>query len=339
MKKLLLGILVLATTAVNAQNSLFDNISTTDQYEEYWSVWDEDGDGLYVIRERRFVVKFELKYLATGEGYSYVAVVDEGDKIGHVVDGGNAVTGYDFCKGYPYESVMRHQYEKHGLVSIGDYVFVLDKVSEDGTSFNGIESVYIKRKVSTDAEGDKTEKKKKFSFKDIANAVKDNYTGSESTPNYGEEHKTLESTNLDKLITDYLVKMKAKQDARTSAEKQKDKNIENAKGQEDADIQAYNDSIKATPEYKKMKEHQKRMEQMDSEDAKSEVTFVNKKGSDIYIYTEDQRGMNGTKITPNSSTKVDCSHNYTFKFDSWANGNGTSFYEANTNCGGSFTIR
>lgn len=339
MKKRILGIALFITTMVSAQGSLFENISTTDSYDEYWAVYDEDGDGFYKTGEQRFIVKFEVKKLATGEGYSYAAIVTEKGKIGHVVDGGNAVTGYDFCKGYPYESVMRHQYEKHGLVSIGDYVFILSNVSEDGTSFKGIESVYIKRKVSADIEGGKTEKKKKFSFKDVANAVKDNYTGSESTPNYGEAHKKLESTNLDKLITDYLVKMKAKQDARSAAEKQKDKNIENAKGQEDADIQAYNDSIKATPEYKKMKEYQKRMNEMDKEDAKSEVTFENKTGKDIYVYTEGQRGMNGTRITVNSSKTVDCTHNYTYKYDSWDNGNGTPFYNANTNCGGSFTIK
>ncbi len=336
MKKLFLGLLLFVVCGATAQNNLFSNISTTDQYDEYWSVWDEDGDGLYVIRERRFVVKFELKYLATGEGYSYAAVVDEGDKIGHVVDGGNAVTGYDQCKGYPFESVMRHQYEKHGLVAFGDYVFILDNVSEDGTSFNGIESVYVKKAASAANEDGKTEKKKKFSFKDLTNAVKDNYTGSESTPNYGEAHKTLESTNLDELITEYLVEMKAKQDARSAADKQKDMNIENAKGQEDADIQAYNDSIKATPEYKKMKEYQKRMNEMDKEDAKSEVTFENKTGKDIYIYTF---GKNGTRIHVNSSTTVDCTVDYTYKFDSWDKGNGTPFYNANTNCGGSFTIK
>lgn len=292
MKNLILALLVLVTTTATAQKSLFDNISTTDSYDEYWSVWDEDGDGLYVVREQRFIVKFEIKKLATGEAYSYAAVVSEGDKIGHIVDGGNAVSGYDHCKGYPYESVMRHQYEKHGLVSIGDYVFILSKVSEDGTSFNGIESVYVKRAASSGTAEGGTAKKKKFSFKDIANAVKDNYTGSESTPNYGEAHKKLESTNLDKMITDYLVAMKAKQNARTSAEKQKDKNIENAKGQEDADILAYNDSIKATPEYKKMKAHQKAMEEMENGSSSSSSTSSSKT-VEVYV---DPSGKGTVKI-------------------------------------------
>ena len=38
--------------------------------------------------------------------------------------------------------------------------------------------------------------------------------------NYGAAHKALQKLNLNEMITDYLVAMKAKQDGRTSAEKQ-----------------------------------------------------------------------------------------------------------------------
>ena len=70
------------TSITIAQNSLFKSISTTDQYTGYTSVVDTDKDGVYVIANRQFVVKFELKTLPTGEGYSVSAVVDKGDKKG-----------------------------------------------------------------------------------------------------------------------------------------------------------------------------------------------------------------------------------------------------------------
>ena len=67
------------------------------------------------------------------------------------------------------------------------------------------------------------------------------------------------------------------------------------------------------------------------------VTIINKTGEDIYLYEEGYR--NGTRINVNSSTKVDCSVNYTYKFDSNASGSGTECYSANSACGSSITIK
>lgn len=295
MKNLLLVMLLFVTIGATAQKSLFDNISTTDSYDEYWDVQSKE-DGTCFIREKRFIVKFETDYLPSGEGIAIKAVVSEGDKKGHVVEGSNVVENYNMCKGYPYESVLSHKYNKTAFVAIGDYVFVINGVSEDGTSFKWFDHVFIKRATTTttNAAGETKEepKKKKISFKDIANAVKDNYTGGTSSVNYGEAHKELEGKDLKKMVTDYLVAMKAKQDGRSSSEKQKDKNVTDAKALYDSDVDAYNDKIKASPEYKKMKAHQKAMEEMENGSSSSSSTSSSKT-VEVYV---DPNGKGTVKI-------------------------------------------
>jgi len=354
MKKIMLGVALLVSTATIAQNGLFSNISTTDQYTGYRSVVDNDNDGVYEIRDRQYVVKFKLKTLTTGEGYSVSAVVDKGDSKGKesTLD---VVEGSFTCKGYPYESIIRHKSNKEGIVAIGDYIFFLKGISDAGTSYTSIDEVYIKEGVSGGGNADKPEKKK-MSFKEKMLALKNASTGATSA-NYGSEHKALESQNLRKLITDYLVAMKAKQDARTAKEKQSDKNILNAreaivskakatkdaeKAKRDAEwaeAKRYNDSIKATPEHQDLERRKRQNEanyQSRNGGTQGKVTIYNKTGKDIYIYQDGAR--NGTRINVNSSTKVDCTSNYTYKFDSNAGGSGSTCYSANSGCGSSITV-
>ncbi len=210
--------------------------------------------------------------------------------------------------------------------------------------------------------GSEKKEKQKVSFKEKMLALKNASTsgGMVISANYGSEHKYLESQNLRKLITDYLVEMKAKQDARTAKEKQSDANISKskdaivakakatkaaAKAKNDAEwaeAKSYNDSIKATPEHQDL-ERRKRQNEANYQSrnggsqTQGKVTIYNKTGKDIYIYADGNR--NGTRINVNSSTKVDCSSNYTYKFDSNSGGSGTSFYGTNSGCGSSITVQ
>jgi len=333
MKRIILGMALFASTFALTQNSLFSNVSTTDQYYRFFSVQDADKDGIYEIKDRDLIVKFNKKELSTGEGYRLESIIDIGNSKGKLLQKMDAVHGYSNCVGYPYESNIRDRTSREGIVSIDDYVFVLTNMSKDGTSFDGISTVFIKKAAS----GTKTSdgKKKKLSFKEkmkaLKNAVKD-----AKTPNFGPEHKALQSKNLNTYITDYLVAMKAKQDGRSAAEKQKDNNIIKAKNQDAADIKAYNDSIKATPEYAKLKAHQARMKAMENGTSAKSVTIYNKSGRDIYIY--ENGSSNPSRINANSSTKVNCTSNYTYKYDPNSGGSGSTCYSANSRCGSSITV-
>ncbi|NOR28470.1 MAG: hypothetical protein GQ540_08080 [Lutibacter sp.] len=334
---------------------MFKNISTTDQYTEYRSVVDSDNDGVYEIRDRQFIVKFELKTLPTGEGYSISAIVDKGSNKGKssTMD---VVEGNFSCKGYPYESVIRDTSKKEGIVAIGDYIFFLKGISDEGTSYASIDDVYIKEGASGGNNADKPTKKK-LSFKEKMKALKNASIPGATSANYGSEHKALESQNLRKLITDYLVAMKAKQDARTAKEKQSDKNILNAKeviaskekakrdaekakrDAEWAEAKRYNDSIKATPEHQDLERRKRQNEanyQSRNGGTQGKVTIYNKSGRDIYIYQDGS--SNGTRINVNSSAKVNCASNYTYKYDANAGGKGSVCYSANSRCGSSITV-
>ncbi|WP_452232301.1 hypothetical protein [Lacinutrix sp. MEBiC02595] len=324
MKKTILAFaLLLVATITQAQNSLFTNISTTDQYQEYWTVYDESGDGVYTATDKRFPVSFQTEYLATGEGYKIEVVIEEeGNNKGVVQHRYNAVDNYYLASGYPFESVLKHKYKKDGFVSIGDYVLLLAGISDDNTSFKGIEKIYIKKGTATpskEAEKVQEPKKKKMSFKEKMKALKSK-AGGISSGNSGIKIK-----DLRKNITDYLVAMKAKQDARTSAELKGDKNIIAARDRGDADLKKYNDSIKATPEYKRtMAFHKKR--------AGEKVTIRNETGRIIYVFEKgDDRTFSGTELWDNGSTDKECDGDYSYSFSK--KGSGTQCYTANTACG------
>ncbi len=358
----MIAAILLISAITTAQKSLFENISTTDQYTEYRAVVDTDKDGVYEIGDRQFVVKFELKTLSTGEGYSITAIVDKGDKKGKTstID---VVEGNFTCKGYPYESVIRSTSNKDGIVAIGDYVFFLKGVSEEGTSYTSIDDVYIKEGASVennDGKQKKAEKKKKLSFKDKLKKLKSG--GVVIKANYGSEHKALQSQNLRKLITDYLVAMKAKQDARTAKEKQSDKNIlksrdaivlkaKEAKAAEKAkrdaewaDAKRYNDSVKATPEWQDL-QRRKEQNERNYQGAKSKntVTLRNNSGRAIYVGTSGSRNP-GTKINAGSTASWSCSQDAYIQIITKSGGSNAysstsqKVYSKNSGCGKTINV-
>ena len=74
MKQLILAVVLLITTATQAQNSLFDNISETDVYNVYLKV-SKTGNGTYKAEQRGTPVKFKKEYLQTREGYKFSTIL------------------------------------------------------------------------------------------------------------------------------------------------------------------------------------------------------------------------------------------------------------------------
>ena len=75
----------------------------------------------------------------------------------------NALEEYSTWSGYPYDNYMRHRPTKSGLVAIGDYVFDLYKMPENGFSYGGIATVFIKIDIkNTDGGNRGTEIKSKI---------------------------------------------------------------------------------------------------------------------------------------------------------------------------------
>lgn len=345
MKKIILSLVFLFTISITqAQNSLFDNISTTDQYYRFFLVQDKDGDGIHEISDRDLIVKFNISRLPTGEGYGINSVIDQGNEKGKVLDGMDAVNGYATCKGYPYESIIRDRHSTDAYVAIGEYIFKLYNMSESGDSYEGISHVFIKvdkdKSETTDA-GKKKKAKKKGSFMSKLKALKNASSGKAS---YGSAHKELQSQNLDKLITDYLVAMKAKQDNRPSEQKQKDKNIIAAKNRGEQDIKRYNDSIKVTPEYKDL-QRRKRQNELNYQASKSKNTVTLRNNSELTIYVGKSGSRNpGTKISSGGTATWNCDTDAYLQNITKSGGSNaysttkTRVYSANSGCGKTINI-
>ncbi len=334
------AVVLLMTTVTIAQNNLFSNISTTDQYHRYFSVQDHNNDGIYEIKDRDLIVKFKTKTLVTGEGYRLEAVIDQGNEKGKVLKKMDAL-GYSTCVGYPYESYIKHRPTKTGFVAIGDYAFLLYEISKSGISYGGISQVFIKIDKNKTKTANTGKKKKKDSFMSKLKALKNASSGKS---NYGAAHKKLESLNIDKMITDYLVAMKAKQNKRTAKQKQHDKNIIVAKNKGADDIKKYNDSIKATPEYQDLQRRKRQNEKnYQSSQNRNIVRLRNNSGSTIYIGTSGSRNK-GTKINAGSTAKWDCTKDAYLQKMTKSGGNNTysstshKIYSKNSNCGTTVSI-
>ena len=357
MKQLILAVVLLITTATQAQNSLFDNISETDVYNVYLKV-SKTGNGAYKAEQRGTPVKFKKEYLPTGEGYKFSTILQEGPKKGETAFTIDISDEKLTCTGYPYESVISGDDGgyRYYYVSIGDYFFSLEGVSTKFATFKGIGAVYIKagKPEKGDAEKKKKKTKKKNSFFSKMKALKNQALG--SVGSFGPEYKEFKNKNMDKIITDYLVAMKAKQDGRTAKQKQSDTNVANltknkmakekaAKDASWAEAKRYNDSVKATPEWQEQ-DRRIKLNRANYEGAQkaSVVTLRNTSGSAIYVGRSGSVNR-GTEIPAGGTGKWDCDadayiQRHTIEGGSNAyRSTSTKVYSKNSGCGDTITVR
>ena len=347
MKKIILAVVLLVTTVLQAQKSFFENISEEDTYNLYTKV-SKNGNGTYKAEKRESAVKFKKEYLTTGEGYKFSTIIQEGSKKGETEMTIDLSSKKLTCTGYPYESVIsgKDWGVRYYYASIGDYVFALDGVSTKFATFKGINAVYIKAGAASGKAKVEKKKKKKNSFFAKMRALKNKAAG--SIGSFGPEYKEFKNKNLDKIITDYLVAMKAKQDGRTAAQKQSDINVANlaknkmakekaARDAEWAEAKRYNDSVKATPEWQDL-ERRKKLNEANYQAAQkaNKVTLRNTSGSTIYVCPQ---GMNSheIEISAGGTGKWDCDTDGYLQ----VNGKATNIkvYSKNTGCGNTITVR
>ncbi|MFT5916172.1 MAG: hypothetical protein ACI81T_002676 [Bacteroidia bacterium] len=245
-KTIILFVFVLLTNfSLSAQKSLYEALEAHEEgtkFQEYWSVSENSNkEGESFTDGKRYVVTIKMEKLPSGTPCGFSLIKEEKKSS---AGGADVLGDYNRHISYPVKAI-RHGYTGKGYVAIGDYIFGLDGISKDGVSFKRISSIFIK------IGGEKSEGgvKKKLSLKEKLKAAKEKLTYA-----YGPEHKKACQTDLKKLIGDYLTEMKSKEDAHTLTAKEKATiaEVKFARENKDASIKAYNDSIKATPEYQKM---------------------------------------------------------------------------------------
>ena len=351
MRTIIILVALFISTIVIAQNNLFDNISTTDQYTEYSSVTASGVNGDYIIKNKYAIVKFHKEYLPTGEGYEVKIIVDhEGEHKGKTRFLLDATTEGIVCNGQPYESVLTISKQYKSFVAIGDYVFVLYGAEDDGVSFTKIDRVFIKNGAldATETEG----KKKKLSFKDKLLALSATKAGG---GHFGPEHKALQNQNIKKLISDYLVAMKVKQNNRTSTELKKENNVKIAKNKriakdvqsekdEWAEAKRYNDSIRATPEHQDL-ERRKRQNEANYKAARAQNNVTLRNNSNRTIYVGRNLSANrGTEVPAGGTADWHCDLDAYIQVHTIEGGSNayrstkTKVYSKNSGCGKTISI-
>ncbi|MDO6598419.1 hypothetical protein Q4512_15985 [Oceanihabitans sp. 2_MG-2023] len=333
MKKIIFSVvLLLVATITKAQKNFYEAMEANGESAIYEGFADQsaNGDGTYNFTRGKPAISLKVTRLVTGQPVGFVATpVDKG------VSGFSQteLSNYVRVDSYPNVLYIKHKYTKDAYMMTDDILFVVSNTSDsDVPKLANVKAFYVlvkERGETVTKEG--AGKKKKGGF---MARMKAKVEGVGQSPTF----KYIKRVNIEKVFNDYVTAMKAKQaNPLTTKDKMEIAKIRRAREAGDEEIKRYNDSIKATPEYAKLKTHQARMEQMDNNNARNLITINNKTGRDIYIYQNGSR--NGTRINANSSTKVTCNSNYTYKFDSNSGGTGTAFYSANANCGSSVSVR
>ncbi|MCO7186502.1 hypothetical protein HER15_07345 [Tenacibaculum mesophilum] len=335
MKKIfLLSVLTLLTITIQAQQTLFEALENNGDGATYQGFGGlvAKGDGTYNFNTDYLPVKIELERTPSGIPVGFEArFISENKRAFRETE----LSDYGTIDNYVYPMSIKHGYTKKGYMVIDDLLFELRKIY-DGSAprMENVTSVYVlvkDRKATA-----KTPKKKKGGFLSRMKAKIKSARNSSvpSSPTY----KYLTSLNLDKKFNDYVVAMKKKQAIPlTAKDKAKIGAIKKAKKMDADEIKRYNDSIRATPEYKKLKEHQARMKAMDEGNALTTVTFINRTGKDIYVFKAGSK--NSTTIRANSSSKFNCSYSYSYKFNPNSGGSGLQLYNANSGCERSVIVK
>ncbi|WP_034058862.1 hypothetical protein [Lacinutrix jangbogonensis] len=317
-----------------AQKNFYEAIEANGETTTYegFAGKSANGDGTYNFERGVPAVKLTVKRLATGQpvGFKAVPVLENYGGFSET-----ELSDYGRVDSYPNVMSIKHDYTDDGYMMIDDLLFVVDNIPDNGVpKLGNVTSIFVmvKDRAETKAETGKKKKKKGGLLGRMKAKLKN--AGRKTSPAF----KYIKTVNIEKKFNDYVTAMKTKQAIPlTSKDKADIAKIKRAREAGDEEIKRYNDSIRATPAHKKLVAHQARMKQMDNNNAKKTVTIINKTGKDIYVYKEGSR--NGTRINSNSYTKVDCSFNYTYKFDSNSGGAGSSCYTANSGCDRSVTIK
>jgi uncharacterized protein YdaT len=238
--------------------------------------------------------------------------------------------GYWNTDHYTHPSFIRHSRSGRGYAMIDSVLFYFDNISKDGSSFK-IRNIFIPEieVAGGEAKTSKPKKGKKLSLKQRMEAVKMKMASKLGSPMWNKASKM----NLEESVKAYFKKMKARQSAHTYSAKE----LKEIQGQKDAlkknakNIKAYNDSIKATPEYQEMLARRSRANKGSSESSKK-VTIKNNSSKSIDIMAS--AGPRISSIPGGSSRTFDCNRDlYLGYMDGTVNKKGSLIYGKNSGCG------
>ncbi|WP_299436395.1 hypothetical protein [uncultured Aquimarina sp.] len=336
MKKIiLLTICALCTITLQAQKSFFEALEANGENAIYEGFTDISPNGGGTCNFARSLPKVKVSILRIGGGIPVGFVGKPVSKDWGEI-GETELSDYGRMDSYPHTMNMKHTYTKEGYVIVDDIIFILDKIPDGGVpSVNDITKVYalVKNGETT------TKKKKKGGF---LGKMKQKLNSAGLSPT----HKYLKSINLVEKFTNYVKAMQAKQTAYTLTAKDKSDiaKIKAARNAGDEEIKRYNDSIKATPEYKDLQRRIKQNEEnYQGAKARNKVTLRNNTGNTIYIGKSGSSNR-GTRIDSGSTATWSCDTNAYLQIETKSGGSynysttTNKVYSANSGCGSTIAI-
>ncbi|MDO5979902.1 hypothetical protein [Flavivirga spongiicola] len=320
MKKTIITVFALLIAfGLTAQEGFYQTIEKNGKDAKYVGFFGiaPKGDGTYEVTSKENPITLSVNYTASGTPTGFTAIDTETNEERFSMD---ELSDYERLDSYPYATYIRHKQNSEGFMLIDDILLCFRKLYNDG-SFK-LDYIFVKE-ANGESQGGKKKKKKGFFSK-----LKAAYS-------FGPEHKKLTALNLDKVYSDYISAMKAKQSAYTLTAKDKAAiaEIKSIRDGENERIKKYNDSIYNSPAYRKARETRRLLEE------NAFVKVKNMLGRDIWV------GGSGTnsilhKVSAGSVIKdMSCDENLYYRLSNSGSATPYSFYTANSNCGGMVTIK
>ncbi len=337
--KLFAFFLTLSITA-NAQQSFFETIKAHGPdatYQVYGDLYKNDK-GEPAAQEVTSYKNVIEKHTQQGvlSGITVNKVLDDGKIALEQNYNGSNISAIKQV-GFPNTSILHHTGYNRGYVAFDNYIFFLHGISDDQTNFSEIRSFMI---LDGSASAADTKKKKKGKFwKQLKEATLNQRPSGEGS---SAEYADLMAKDPEKLVRDYLKKMKAKQASytMTSQDRKNHDILINGAKEYDALVKSKNDA------YWKSEEGQAILRNRRLANGASQannVTLRNTSGSTVFVGTNGSNNR-GTEISPGSSASWSCSQDaYIQQVTKVSNtrsfkSTSTRVYRANSGCGNTVSI-
>lgn len=275
--KVFLAITLLAVASAFAQQSFFETLDAHGpdaKYQVYGDVYENDKGqpAAQAASYKQVIERHSFQNLPSG--ITVNKILDNGKTALTTNYNGISISAIKYV-GFPNTSILHHTGYNRGYVAFDNYIFFLHGISDDKTDFREIRSVMILDGTASAAD---TKKKKKGKFwKQLKEAALNQRPSGEGS---SAEYSDLMAKDPEKLVRDYLKKMKAKQASYTMTAQDK-KNLDilyNGAKADDDRVKNYNEAFKRKPEY-----HRVLQNNLNAQVDKDRKNFIRVEGTDAKV--------------------------------------------------------
>ncbi|WP_092466705.1 hypothetical protein [Winogradskyella thalassocola] len=342
MKKIMITVaLIFTATIAQAQKTFYEALEAngeTATYEGFSGISIND-DGTIAIVSGKPAVTITVKKLATGQPVGFEANPVSESYGGF---GMSEISDYGRVDSYPNVMTIKNIHKRglDGYMVIDDLLFKISYIPSEGVpEVKNVTAVYAMVKDRSEAKEDSGKKKKKKGG--FLGRMKAKLEATGQSPTY----KYIQTVNIEKIFNDYVTAMKAKQASPITAQDKADiAKIKRAREAGDEEIKRYNDSIKATPEYKDLQRRIKQNEaNYQASELKNTVTLRNNSNHEIYVGRAGSSNP-GTRISAGGTARWSCDQDAYLQKITKSGGShaydstNVQVYRKNSGCGNTVSI-